>query len=72
VESQQFLAFHALAWNGQDYPNGALFTLRPTDNKPLKESASIRIFHAFGPATFAWQGRTYEINREDVIRNGAL
>ncbi len=68
VEGPRFIAFHARHWNGQDYGDGALFTLRATDDKPLKESASLRIFHAFGPATLAWRGKTYEIKREDVIK----
>jgi hypothetical protein len=70
VESPRFAAFHARHWNGQDYGNGALFTLRPTDDKRLKESSSIRIFHAFGPTTLAWQAKTYEVKREDVIKPG--
>ncbi len=68
VESPRFTAFHARRWNGQDYGSGALFTLRPTDDKPLKESAGIRVFHAFGPATLIWQGKTYEVKREEVIK----
>lgn len=70
VEAPRFLAFHARSWNGQDYGNGALFTLRPTDNRDLKDSASIRIFHAFGPATLSWRGRNYEVTREEVIHPG--
>lgn len=70
VESPQFVAFHARHWNGQDYADGALFTLRATDDKPLSESASIRVFHAFGPTTLAWRGKTYEVKREDAIKPG--
>ena len=68
VEAPRFLAFHARSWNGQDYANGALFTLRPTDGKNLKDSNRIRVFHAFGPATLAWRGKTYEVPREEVIQ----
>ncbi len=67
VESPRFIAFHAHFWNGQDYGDGALFTLQPTDDKPLKDSGSIRVFHAFGPATLVWLGKTYELKREQVI-----
>lgn len=70
VEAPRFLAFHARSWNGQDYGNGALFTLRPTDNKDLKDSAGIRIFHGFGPTTLAWQGKTYEVKREEITKPG--
>ena len=67
VERPRFVAFHARFWNGQDYGDGALFTLRPTDDKPLKDSASIRVFHAFGPATLSWEGKLHEIRREESI-----
>jgi hypothetical protein len=70
VESPRLVAFHARSWNGQDYGNGALFTLRPTDNKDLKDSARIRVFHAFGPATLTWNGQSYEIGREEVVKPG--
>ena len=68
VESPRFVAFHARSWNSQDYGTGALFTLRATDNKDLKDSANIRVFHGFGAATLTWQGKTYEIKREEIIK----
>jgi hypothetical protein len=68
VEGPRLVAFHARSWNGRDYGDGALFTLRPTDNKDLKDSAGIRVFHAFGPTTLSWQGKTYEVKREEVIK----
>lgn len=67
VESPRFVAFHARLWNGQDYGEGALFTIRPTDDKPLKDSAGIRVFHAFGPSALFWQGKACEVKREEVI-----
>jgi hypothetical protein len=70
VEAPRFVAFHARSWNGQDYGNGALFTLRPADNKDLKDAAGIRVFHAFGPATLSWQDKTYDVKREEVIKPG--
>ncbi len=70
VEAPRFVAFHARSWNGQDYGDGALFTLRPTDNKDLKDSASIRVFHAFGPTTLSWRGRNCEVTREEVVKSG--
>ncbi len=69
AEGPRLVAFYATHWNGQDYPDGALFTLRPIDAKTnLKQAESVRIFHAFGPATLAWQGKSYEIKREEVIK----
>jgi hypothetical protein len=70
AEGPRLIAFYATQWNGQNYPDGALFTLRPADNKPLKGSAAIRIFHAFGSTAIAWQGKTYEVKREELIKPG--
>jgi hypothetical protein len=68
IEGPRFAAFHARHWNGQDYGKGALFTLRPMDNKDLKDADRIRIFHAFGPETIKWKGSLYKVQREMVIR----
>ncbi len=68
AENPRLIAFYATHWNGQDYAGGALFTLRPTDGKSLKDSAGIRIFHAFGPPTIVWQGKTHEVKREETIK----
>jgi hypothetical protein len=70
AESPRLVAFHARFWNGQDYGDGALFTLRPTDDKPLKDSAAIRVFHAFGPTTLVWKGKTCDVKREELIKPG--
>ncbi len=67
VEGPSFVAFHAKRWNDTDYGQGALFTLQSADGKPLKESASVRVFHAFGPAALSWQGQTREVRREELI-----
>jgi len=68
AENPRLIAFYATHWNGQDYANGVLFTLRPADGKPLKDSAAIRVFHAFGPTTLSWRGKTYDVRREEVIK----
>jgi hypothetical protein len=68
VEAPRFIALHARSWNGQDYGEGALFTLRSTDDQDLKDSHSIRVFHAFGPATLSWGTKNYEVPREEVIK----
>lgn len=67
VESPRFIAFHARLWNGQDYGDGALFTIRPMDGKDLKNAGRIGVFHAFGPATFPWQGKSHDVKREEVL-----
>lgn len=67
VESPRFAAFYARRWGGQAYPDGALFTLRSLDDRPLLNSRQVRIFHGFGPATLAWRGRTWTVPREQTI-----
>jgi hypothetical protein len=64
VESPRFLAFYALRWAGQDYDRGALFTVRPLDDKNLEQSLRVHIFHAFGPSTIRWKGADYNVQRE--------
>ena len=68
VEGPRFAAFHARQWNGQDYGQGALFTLQPVGDRGLSEADSIRVFHGFGPTTLRWKEQTYEVAREEVIR----
>lgn len=71
VESPRFAAFYASFWNGREYDGGALFTARAADDKPLKDSAAIRVFHGFGPTTISWGGRVYEVKREETIQPGS-
>ena len=67
VEGPRFAAFYARHWGGQDYPDGALFTLQSLDGQPLISSGQVRVFHGFGPATLAWRGRTWTVPREQTI-----
>ncbi len=68
IEGLHFAAFHAHRWGGEDYGEGALFTLQPLDGKSLKEASRVRVFHGFGPATIRWQGRRHDVHRQDVIQ----
>lgn len=68
VEGPRFVAFHARRWNGEEYGKGALFTLQAKDNKDLKNSHRVRVFHAFGPANLRWRGNRYKVQREQVIQ----
>jgi hypothetical protein len=69
VEGPRFAAFHARRWNGQEYGKGALFTLRAMDQKSLKETIRIRVFHAFGPPALRWKGKIHKVQREKVIKS---
>ena len=70
VEAPRFAAFCATRWGGQDYPGGALFTLRATDGGSLAESKRVRVFHGFGGAALRWAGRNHDVPREKVITPG--
>ncbi len=69
IEGPRFAAFYARFWNGQEYEKGALFTLRPMDEKSLKETKRIRVFHAYGPPSLRWKGKIHKVQREKVIQS---
>jgi hypothetical protein len=67
VEGPRFAAFHAREWGGEEYAEGALFTLQPLGDKVFKEAERVRVFHGFGPNALRWRGKRYEVQREEVI-----
>lgn len=68
VEGPTFAAFYALRWSGRDYEKGALFALESDDGETLSKAAKVRVFHGFGPSSFSWRGKDYEVSREQVIK----
>ena len=68
VEGPQFAAFHACRWDRQDYGKGALFAFQAIGNRNLSEAHRVRVFHAFGPATFRWKENLYKVQREQIIQ----
>lgn len=68
VDAPTFVAFHALSFNGLNYDDAPLFTIRSIDGKPLERSAAVRIYHGFGDARLIWQGKVVEVRREEVLR----
>ncbi|HOL94312.1 MAG TPA: DUF6259 domain-containing protein [bacterium] len=71
VESPRFIAFHAKRWNGIDYPDGALFTLRVEKGRDFEHARGLRIFHGFGGSTFQWKDATWDVPREEVVTVGS-
>ena len=67
VESPDFLAFHAARWAGRDYPDGALFTVRAADGRPLAQARRLRVYHGFGDPRLNWGGRELAIPGEATI-----
>jgi hypothetical protein len=66
IESPTFIAFHALSWNGREYNEPALFTIRSLDGKPLHESNKMRIFHGFGGQNLQLRGRVFTVRKEMI------
>jgi hypothetical protein len=66
AEAPDFVAFHASKWNGTEYKDPPLFTLRSLDGKPLAQSGRIRVFHAFGDSRIKLGSQTIEVTRETV------
>jgi hypothetical protein len=62
-----FLAFSAKQFQGLHYDRVPLFTLRSLDQKPLEQSARVRVYHGFGDPRLAWAGRTLEVPRQTVL-----
>jgi hypothetical protein len=67
VHAPEFLAFSARQFQGQRYDRVPLFTLHSLDQKPLEQSARVRVFHGFGDARLRWAGRDQEVQREAVL-----
>ena len=67
VESPTFVAFYALSWNGVDYEQPALFTIRSMDGASMAWSSKVRAFHGFGDKRIKVKGQIHEVEREAVI-----
>ena len=62
-----FIAFHAKCHGGVAYPEGALFTIRALDGRPLHESRQIRVYHGFGDPKVRIGQHLVEVCREQVL-----
>lgn len=67
VESPTFVAFHSLSWNGVEYKEPVLFTIRSLDGKPLNESRKVRVFHGFGDRTLKLRAEIWAVRREETV-----
>ncbi|UCG48560.1 MAG: hypothetical protein JSU94_02055, partial [Phycisphaerales bacterium] len=67
IEGPRFAAFCALRWAGRQYGNATMFTFRPLDDKPLAQSARVRVFHAFGRTAVNWRGKPRDVPRQSVL-----
>ena len=62
------MAFCATRYNGLDYAEPVLFTVRSLDGKPIAESSKVRIYHGFGDGRIRLLGKEFNVAREDVVR----
>jgi hypothetical protein len=67
VESPQYIAFHALSFNGVKYDRSALFTVRSLDKSPISQSTKIRVFHGFGDSRIRIWNKIWTISKEEII-----
>ncbi len=67
IESSDFVAFNANLYNGVEYTEPVLFTLRSLDGKPVWSSEQVQVFHGFGSPVLKMNGHEYKVNTEDVI-----
>jgi len=67
AQAPEFLAFSAKRFRGITYACVPLFTLQSLDQKPLEQSAKVRVYHGFGDSRLAWAGRTVDVPRQTVL-----
>ena len=67
IDNPEFAAFYAKLYNGTDYGDGAVFTITPQDDRNLKDSKSVRIFHGFGKESINFKGKQYKVQKEKTI-----
>jgi len=67
VESPQYIAFHALSYNGVKYDKSALFTIRSLDGSPVDQSTKIRVFHGFGGQQIKIWNKVWTVAKEEII-----
>ena len=67
VDGPRFAAFYAKRAAGREYPDGTLFTLQAIEGPNLLGATKLRVFHGFGDPQLTWRGKSYQIQREDVL-----
>jgi len=68
VESPGYVALCATRFNGLQYAEPALFTVRSLDGKPIAESSKARIYHGFGDPRIRLSGKEFRVAREEIVR----
>lgn len=68
IDSPGYVAFCATRYNGLDYAQPVLFTVRSLDGNPIAESSKVRVYHGFGDGRIRLLGKEFNVAREDVLR----
>ena len=63
-----FLAFYAKRMHGMDYERPAFFTVRSLEGKMYLRAKRVRLYHGFGPNKVRLGGKTFEVDRESVVK----
>lgn len=67
IESESFIAFNATLYNGVQYDEPVLFTLRSLDGKPVWASQQVQVYHGFGPTDLKMGNFIGQIAQEATI-----
>ncbi len=70
VASPTFVAFHATRYGGARFSQPTMVTARSLDGKPLGESASVRLYRAFGDREVRIAGREFKVDTELIVGEG--
>ena len=62
-----FSAFYAKRHQGVEYHEGALFTVRSLDGKPIPDSSRVSVYHGFGRPDIRIGRRVFAVAREAVL-----
>jgi hypothetical protein len=62
------LAFHALRVNDVEYERPAFFVVRSLEGKMYLRAERVLIYHGFGPDRIDLGGRTFRVEKEEVVR----
>lgn len=68
IESVQFVAFLSMNWNGVNYNEPTMFTLRSLDGRELSRSRKIRVFHSFGDSVIVINKKRFSVHKEEIIQ----
>lgn len=67
VVGPKFTAFLAKQWNGVDYKEPVLFTIRSLDGQSIDHSSRIRVYHGFGDATIRVRGQDFTVRKQATL-----